>query len=133
MTNERSMVARTASFLSLRISMAGLGEVLPEPDRNSVLRSNGVWLPQLGRVVANKILPTSKRKGRCCHGSSLSSFMPSLFVDLSLFPRSEFGSLRLSLPHNLADAQKPVFDQKAPFRSKSLSDLCFSDPAVMSF
>ena len=74
------------------------------PEILSVLRSNGVWLPQLGRVVANKILPTSKRKGWCCHDTSLSSFIPGLFVNPALFQRSEFLSLRLSLPHKLSDA-----------------------------
>ncbi len=77
---------------------------LPPATELSDLRLNGVWLPQLRRVVANKILPTSKRKGWCCHGPSLLSFIPSLFVDLSLFPRRETGSLRLSLPHNLSEA-----------------------------
>ena len=45
----------------------------------SVLRLKGVWLPQLGNGVANKILPKSKRKGWCCHGSSLFSFYTQSF------------------------------------------------------
>ena len=99
----------------------------------SVLPSIGGWLPQLRGVVANEILSTSKRKGWCCHGPSLSSFIPSLFAIRPLFQRSEFDSLWLSLPHNLSDAYKTDFDQKSPFWSKSLSDRCFSYPGVMSF
>jgi hypothetical protein len=68
----------------------------------SVLRSNGVWLPQLGRVVANEILSTNKRKGWCRNDTSL--FVLSLFVVRRPFDPFEIVSLRLSLPQNLSTA-----------------------------
>jgi hypothetical protein len=57
-------------------------------------------LAPVGRVVTNRILPTSKRKGWCCHDPSLLSFIPSIFAIGRLFRRSSVDSLRRSLTHN---------------------------------
>jgi hypothetical protein len=103
-----------------RIETATLGWSLLSEKTASVLRLDGVWLPQLSWVVTNSFLPTCKRKGWCCHDTGLFSFSTSLFV----IRRFSCGSLPVSVGHNLRVTPTSHFEAKnVNFGQKSLDSL----------